>query len=481
MSTNTPPPGGWHPQSGMPPQGPPPQQPPPAQQFAPPPAPPQQFAPVPPTGYAPTPPPPPPPPTTAPGKPVGWTIALVLSLLVVLGTGGGTAYLLTQETPDPYADIAWTTEPYEPAGGFELDSTNILSGVWFTEDGIVQTLPDGIMSYDRADGAKLWGTALPEPGTIACAGSSDSTSNVGLVGYGDKESCTRLAAYDLGTGKVLWKAPIPKKERLKESEPLARSGNVVVVQAGGLPKALRVDNGKPAWDPASHKTSSCEDSGTFAGGERMIRMRSCRDDGLYYEVAQVDPLTGKAQWTAEFPEGRVGSVLSSHPLVVELDTDEGKQAVALDDKTGEIRSELTTDSYEFFKASEIDGKTLYLSGQTEGQEGVLAAYDLDSGEQLWEKQSDGKNRQFPLWDERKNRVVVYDTGHEKLTPKLLALDKKGKQRVLVEYPDEVRRASGGEFAYPYLYDGQLFLDHGSTTNSSSDSIGAALLALRTEE
>ena len=409
---------------------------------------------------------------------VGLVVLLTLSLLVALGATGGAVYLLER---DPHPSVVWTTEPFQDPNKHSLGSVPIVSGTWFTGEAVVQTLPDGLIAYQPEDGRQLWGTALPDDAAITCAASPVTTRNVGIVAYGEKEECTNLAAFDLSSGEVLWKQPIKHgKEGDSAKVELARAGDSVVVNPDGDGKTVvrNVEDGKVAWQPARAR-GGCEGVGTYHGGERLFRTRAC-DDGESVrgatEVSQIDPKTGKAQWSTRI--GKVESVLSTSPPTFEVHKDETSRLVTLDASGGKVRSDIESPLYYHHSAHVHDG-TVYVSGAAEGSKGMLFAYRLSSGKELWRK-TVGKSQQFyPLLDREGDRIVQYMDGIG-MSPKLLEYDAKGREKVLVNYPEQVGEAAGTHFT-PYLHDGQVYVDSGNKTKIFDHNEGNALIVLRMGE
>ncbi|MCM2579855.1 outer membrane protein assembly factor BamB family protein [Streptomyces meridianus] len=432
-----------------------------------------------------------PPHPAAPRKKTGLVVLLVVALFLLAGAGGGGWYLL-YGSPDK--NVLWSM----PAYG-DHDPTNPPQenrGTWFTEKAVIQTLPDGLKAYDPANGKRLWATAIPGDGNRVCEAPSDSSGSVGIVTYGEQRACDHVAAFDLRSGRKLWHKDLPSNVGL------ARSGEVVVVSGEKANLALRTRDGSSLWNPRAFATKACG-SGKFTGGKALIRVRGC-SQGIspskeWDEVSLIDPSTGRAKWTYRYPSTDVlgheiahdGSVISTSPIVLERG---GKEAglFALDEKTGKVRSEFSPPfPARYVQTQDPDGQPwitagafgdVFTIGVTEDKDmGLLAAYDLDSGKQLWKTKLLKFGRFVPLPAAGGDRVraFVRDNDNDR-GARLIEYDPRtGAENVVVEYPEDLDQGTTVH-AMPHWNNGRIFVTSNGSPIVFEDQKAYSLVALPTE-
>jgi outer membrane protein assembly factor BamB len=423
-------------------------------------------------------------------KKTGLIVLLVVALVVLGAAGGGAWYVLAGSPTEPLWSVSSKTE-------YGLRSTQEVDGTWFTDKAVVQTLGGGVKAYDRDTGKKLWATPLPGAGNQACVAPSVSDGGIGVVAYGASGvggahgKCDHVAAFDLNTGKELWHKGFKVKDEFGSGRNLtvARTGEAVVVETDQEQVALKASDGSKAWDLKKVTPKGCY-SGTYTGGKNLIRLNSCDGgDPLYgkkwTEAALIDPATGKARWTKRFGEAEAEMVVSSSPLVIGADVG-GFDALALDEKSGEVRSKFTITDY--YVLPEDDGSPLrqaagfgniFLMGTSEtgegGEDNTMVAYDLDTGKELWKAPASGPIRYIPLRETGSERLLVYVTEATK-EPKLVEFNPKdGAMTTVVEYPEEVdKNLDVG--AWPFWNKDTLYV---STVGSSMESTSYSLVVLPT--
>ncbi|MDF3140186.1 MULTISPECIES: PQQ-binding-like beta-propeller repeat protein [unclassified Streptomyces] len=418
-------------------------------------------------------------------KKSGLIVLLVVALVVLGGAGGGAWYLMANAATKPLysvpTDAGWSLSEQE------------VDGTWFTDKAVVQTLSGGVKAYALDTGKQLWATALPGAGNQACLAPSDSDGGVGIVAYGAsatagaKGKCDHVAAFDLNSGKVLWKRAFKVKDEFGMGDGLsvARSSEAVVIATDTEYVALNVADGAEAWDPMRLEDGSkvwdtqdlyygrgCS-AGTYTGGKNLIRVRSCTEgddssDKDWDEVSLIDPGSGKAEWTKRFADGAAGHAVSTSPLVISGDE---AGVYALDEKTGEKRGgEFQGHPEKYIRGAEDNGSpmrqaagfgNIFLMGGYDPDGGAgsprsMVAYDLDSGKELWRSKASPKMEYIPLRETGGKRLLAYVTeATEK--PKLVEFDSKdGAMTTLVEYPEEVD-TNTGTGAWPFWHKGVLYV------------------------
>ncbi|MFE0257208.1 PQQ-binding-like beta-propeller repeat protein [Streptomyces sp. NPDC059010] len=438
-------------------------------------------------------------------KKTGLIVLLVVALVVLSGAGGAAWYLMASSATKPLWSVPSKAE--WSLGEKEVD------GTWFTDKAVVQTLSGGVKAYELKSGKRLWATPLPGAGNQACVAPSVSDGGVGIVAYGAsgmggagaRGRCDHVAAFDLNSGKVLWDRAFKVKDEFNTGKGLsvARSGEAVVIRADKEHVALKVADGRAAWDtqrledgskvwdPQKLGGSGCS-AGSYTGGKNLIRVRACSEgdepsDKDWDEVSLIDPGSGKAEWTKRFADGEAEGVISTSPLVV---SGEEAGVYVLDEKTGEKRGgKFQGNPEKYLLGLEDDGSpmrqaagfgNIFLMGGDDPEGGAgsprsMVAYDLDSGKELWRSKASPKMEYIPLRETGGERLLVYVTeATEK--PKLVEFNPKdGAMTTLVEYPEEVDK-NMGVGAWPFWHKDMLYV---TSVGAGLGGDSPALVALPT--
>ncbi|WP_329248808.1 PQQ-binding-like beta-propeller repeat protein [Streptomyces canus] len=414
-------------------------------------------------------------------KPVGMIVLLVMAVLVLSGAGFGAWYMLVGSASN---NVLWSVASKQQGEDVDAALGARTRGTWFTDGAVVQTLPNGVKAYDLDSGKQLWATALPGDSSEACVAPENSSGDIGIVAYGEGRACDHLVAYDLGTGKQLWDKDLkPGGTTSKDEVSVARAGDVVVVNAAKVTLALKVADGTTAWDPKKFATQDCG-AGEFTGGKALIRVRGCRisdfddpDWGQNWdEVSLIDPATGQARWTYhhKVPKDSFGEiegrdVVSTSPVVLIRHGDDGEVLFSLDDETGKVRSQFSpavpseyvrTDDSLGGPWSEAGafGDTFVIDVTGEKSKELLAAYDLDSGKQLWKTDAVEFRSFYPLPAAGGDRILAYKTSNDNdKGPELVEFGAKdGAMKTVVEYPADVHKGMS-IWARPYWHEGRLYV------------------------
>ncbi|WP_433919604.1 PQQ-like beta-propeller repeat protein [Streptomyces canus] len=414
-------------------------------------------------------------------KPVGMIVLLVMAVLVLSGAGYGAWYMLVGSASN---NVLWSVASKQQGEDVDAVLGAKTRGTWFTDRAVVQTLPNGVKAYDLDSGKQLWATALPGDSSEACVAPENSTGDIGIVAYGEGRACDHLVAYDLRTGKQLWDKDLkPGGTTSKDEVSVARAGDVVVVNAAKATLALKAADGTTAWDPKKFATRDCG-AGEFTGGKALIRVRGCQisdfddpDWGQNWdEVSLIDPATGQARWTYhhKVPKDSFGEiegrdVVSTSPVVLIRHGDDGEVLFSLDDETGKVRSQFSpavpseyvrTDDSLGGPWSEAGtfGDTFVIDVTGEKSKELLAAYDLDSGKQLWKTDAVEFRSFYPLPAAGGDRILAYKTTNDNdKGPELVEFDAKdGSTKTVVEYPADVHKGMS-IWARPYWHEGRLYV------------------------
>ncbi|WP_175647613.1 outer membrane protein assembly factor BamB family protein [Streptomyces cyaneochromogenes] len=387
-------------------------------------------------------------------------VLLVMAVLVLSGAGYGAWYMFVGSASN---NVLWSVAAPKPAGNSVGSNIDGNRGTWFTDKAVVQVLTGGVKAYDLDTGKQLWATSLPGGSNHSCIAPEYSSGDIGVVTHGEGKACDHVVAYDLNTGKELWDKKISLGDS-SDGASVARAGDVVLINGGNTALALKAADGTPAWNPKRFATADCP-SGGFSGGEALLRVRHCQindpddpdwGDG-WDEVSLVDPATGKPRWTYrhEIPEDSFGelssgNVLSTSPIVMIREGDNGEALFSLDDKTGKVRSEFSpAKPAEYLQTHGSDGGRwpeagvfgdTFVMGVSEGNsKGLMVAYDLDSGKQLWKTESVQFKEYYPLPAAGSDRILAYVTNNDNdKGAELVEFGAEdGAMNTVVEYPEKV--------------------------------------------
>jgi hypothetical protein len=414
-------------------------------------------------------------------KPVGMIVLLVMAVLVLSGAGFGAWYMLVGSASN---NVLWSVASKRESADVDAVLGAKTRGTWFTDKAVVQTLPNGVKAYDLDSGKQLWASALPGDSSEACVAPENSSGDIGIVAYGEGKACDHLVAYDLRTGNQLWDRDLkPGGTTSKDEVSVARAGDVVVVNAAKVTLALKAADGTAAWDPKKFATQDCG-SGEFTGGKALIRVRGCQVNDFddpdwgqnWDEVSLIDPATGRPRWTYHhkvpkdsFGEIEGGDVVSTSPVVLIRHGDDGEALFSLDDETGKVRSQFSPATpSEYVRTDDslggpwseagVFGDTFVIGATSEKSKELLAAYDLDSGKQLWKTDAVEFRSFYPLPAAGGDRILAYKTSNDTdKGPELVEFNPKdGATKTVVEYPTDVRKGMSIS-ARPYWHEDRLYV------------------------
>ncbi|MHB9758398.1 outer membrane protein assembly factor BamB family protein [Streptomyces sp. BYX5S] len=438
-----------------------------------------------------------------PGKKRGQGLMIFLLVLsiIVSGVFGSVAWLLLDPTK---TSVEWSLPYY----GGQTDTQNYL-GTWFTGDTVVRAQTDGISALDTDSGDLQWGMAAPGKGASAiCHASSITSKDTAVLAVGTVHNCNSLFALDLKTGKKLWQHTIPKRD---DGPSTAVSGGTVVVNDK---TAYDLRSGKVLWKDSKKGTyggKACKGEG-YVGGERLVRVQRCttRWVGVVPEeqsasAAGVDPATGKAEWTYAMGKGDWGygddaTVVSTSPVIVGVPWDVKKNGFTVLDDDGKAKSDLVLGGSRpaelYFSqregatagdpeaAMKVIGNTLYIAEKREDSSlwSAIDAYDLDSGKRIWSTgtrtdvqyllvQGSGNELMAVKHDDNSWREDTF--GGDGYPMYLVGLDPKSGTETQKQYYGHLDGALGQDaWAMPYWHDGSLFL--ASVSNSGERIEGTTM-------
>lgn len=360
-------------------------------------------------------------------------LPMALSLLPVLGGKVGTLVLVVATAlgvlpgreffhwvHGPTLSPLWTAPAERPADAETL-------GSWLHGSTVVRARFDKVVGQDLATGNVRWIYRIPYP-HVLCTMSRDTGDGVGLVGYGEEEkACSRIAAVDLSTGRVLWTRNLaagsanngllkdvpaelrrtgPSDLSLEELLHLptgttpdltAVAGDVAAVRAGRALWGVGLRDGRGRWAQLSPK--GCRFVKISGGAGGLLAVARCADQPP--RLRAVDPVTGKVRWEIPVSTRSASAeitLLSAVPAVVRI-REEGRRGidtvVSFDDRgraraTIEVedgRRRLDAREIYAFAAAPLHG--LMVQGDRlvtiaeEERRTYVQAYGLDDGRLLW--------------------------------------------------------------------------------------------------
>ncbi|MET7288606.1 PQQ-binding-like beta-propeller repeat protein [Streptomyces sp. NPDC005573] len=344
------------------------------------------------------------------------------------------------------------------------------SGSWLAGGVYAKTGVDRIDGYDPAGGAVRWTLKLPGP---VCAASRQVTGDGRTaVVYQPSDAagagCSQVAGVDLAKGTRLWTRTV----RTGDS-PVSFS-NVTVSQhtaaAGGLygGAAFDLGSGKVLWQPKPG--DDCKDAG-YGGGAKLVAVRRCGSyDDPVLHIQTIDAVSGRVVSEYRMDQGvQYASVVSTDPLVVAADVGHSagdgsgiSDYFSIDGRTGRLLARIPAprdtysgrcdgiDRVEACKQVVAGGSRLYVptaerSGADGRGNGVIA-FDLATGRQTGQRiSSDEGYTLSPLRMDGGN-LLAYERPPYDKGGRIVSIDGSSfKATTLLENPaaQSVRQAETG--------------------------------------
>ncbi|MFI5757547.1 PQQ-binding-like beta-propeller repeat protein [Streptomyces sp. NPDC051569] len=389
-------------------------------------------------------------------------------------------------------------------------------GPWVVGDTVAQAMDRQIVGYSTADGKKKWTLPLP---ARACAATDTPTADgeitIGILnGPADKGECGVLRSVDLTTGTFGWKKELPHKGSFDIGPRIAltHSGGTVVAARRGGTDAYRISDGadlfhtdaRDAGEPAACTPYA------YAGGSRLIAAEHCPAPGpdsssgsgsgsgseTVDQLAELDPVTGRARWTYRLTKDReIDKVYSVDPLIVSVtNRQKNSWTVVAIDADGILRSQLDGGQDKFSPTCAgnpviggqnlegctgvaADTDTFYMSTTpTEGTTSAtsatpatpatpatneIVAFDLDTGKPRWRSRASDDREMTPLRVEG-GKVLVYleaTAGRGGAIATLAASG--GAPKVIQQHPASTAAVESSFFSpRPAYADGRFYLAGG---------------------
>ncbi|MGW3367614.1 outer membrane protein assembly factor BamB family protein [Streptosporangium canum] len=404
-------------------------------------------------------------------KRTGRTVLFVaLGLVLLLGLGGGTAWVVAGGFGDGFGEGDWQV-PFTAAGTEVLGTdASIAFGAWMSETAAIRVQKDGVLAYDLKTGKRTWGT--PSPGEQLCAATPGIAGGRGAIAYGTTKVCDRVAGLDAKTGKLLWKIKIPAAPAQRagsknlQAPGLVLAGDLVVVRTGKQVTGYRLSDGRRVW---TSKTSEvCTTTGVAGSAKQVVVNLDCYRGGD--SVVVLDGKSGrfKGEYRIKDDDGGPDDLLSADPVVAAWRGGEESSILVLDDKGGKVREFETGTKTDFLALNDtiyidggyrelrtvVRGDTLYLATFPANVKGGgisrndLLAFDLTSGRQRWKSSGTGDTMLTFVDADDKGLLVIEEGGTNEPVPRLTRIDPAtGKASPVAELPQK----AGGESSDARVY------------------------------
>ncbi|WP_217550864.1 PQQ-binding-like beta-propeller repeat protein [Streptomyces sp. GbtcB6] len=395
------------------------------------------------------------------GKPALIVAAAVAGLLVV----GGTVYALTgegdgkkpvaQQSDDPKASGTGTpVNPGDGSGDGGADPENLNAGrksgeakvlwyksapdapasgadapgMWITGKTAVKAAYKQVFAYKVGNGDPAW-APITFPQKICAVTPQKSADGKVVVAYmngtSDRAKCNQLQEIDLDTGKKGWTATVADGGLFDSalSIELTISGKTLMAGRSESGTAYDLDSGDKLYDKKKYG-AACFPTAFAGGTDRLIEVASCAAGGSaeHDEISQLDPATGRVEWTRPIKKGwTVERTYSVDPLVVYL-TNEEKKAwnISVLDGKGTFSSEVKVDEkfapqcglailardLQGCQGVAVDANTLYLPTDASGGGNEIVAISLTDGTAKWRTKSPTDEGMYPVEVEG-GKLVAY--------------------------------------------------------------------------
>jgi PQQ-like domain len=337
-------------------------------------------------------------------------VVLGVAGFAVAGSGSGPAKPKAAAGPaSPSVDLATAhTKVWAAAADAGSAKGNDgLVGSWLLPNAVVRGDGIGVAAYATTGGSRLWSVAPPVSGAVPCAMSSTvGSGGVGAVLFqakpGSGQPCSLLVAVNTATGASSWKATLPGSPTGQSS--VMVSDTLVVAVDGSAATGYNASTGKQSWrygGPGKY----CVLAGNGTAGTLLLQS-TCADTNPKQQVISLNADTGKLGWWRGLPSSAASyTVLSAVPAVVGVHmtnpvqdtlmsfTAQGDSQASIPvSQVGGLLDSLNgsfdADPALFFQGdtmlAELSPTTTPGATTAATSSGVITAFDLASGKQLWQ-------------------------------------------------------------------------------------------------
>ncbi|WP_234533330.1 PQQ-binding-like beta-propeller repeat protein [Streptomyces shenzhenensis] len=339
------------------------------------------------------------------------------------GDGGADPENLNAGRKSGDAKVLWyKSAPDAPASGADAP------GMWITGKTAVKAAYKQVFAYQVGNGDPAW-APITFPQKICAVTSRKSADDKVVVAYmngtSDRAKCNQLQEIDLDTGKKGWTATVADGGLFDSalSIGLTISGKTLMVGRSESGTAYDLGSGAKLYDKKKYGAACFPTA--FAGGTgRLVEVASCGAGGgnEHDEISQLDPVTGRVQWTRAVKQGwTVERTYSVDPLVVYM-TNEDKNAwnISVLDGKGAFRSEVKVNEkfaprcgfagldrdLQGCQGVAADADTLYLPTDVTGGGNEIVAISLTDGTVKWRTKSPTDESMYPV-KVQGGRLVAY--------------------------------------------------------------------------
>lgn len=369
---------------------------------------------------------------------VGRIVAIATVVLIPVGIWPGQAIYHWAHGTD--LQLLWTASP-EPSSRLEGQ------GSWLLPNAIVRARQDHLVSYDLATGRVMFTYTIPDP-QLLCAMSRDTSSNVGLLAYGQEGgNCEHIVGLDLSSGRELWHQDLANAEESTTGgahDFISISGDLAVVRAAATTgHGVSSRQGMQAFDLRTgtlrwHKelAGTCSFQAVGGSPSRVTTVNECvtvpsfqaprPTSQITYSIQSYDPATGHLQWEAPMTSQGISvsiDPMSYSPLVVHVREtttrgsdkilvigDDGRTRTTIDaggigapvrlDLTGHSSGVLPSRSYVI-----AQGTMVVVAVPAIGSGRSIKAFDLNDGHVVW-SQSVGRSTSVQALTGNGDQVVT---------------------------------------------------------------------------
>ncbi|MEY9968941.1 hypothetical protein ABIA33_007028 [Streptacidiphilus sp. MAP12-16] len=332
--------------------------------------------------------------------------------VAVAGSGGSTVKKPAAGAPAQANLGSGHTKTWAaPAAVTASGTSDGLVGSWILPKAVVRGDGMAVTAYDPTDGHKLWSVIPPAAGAVPCAMSPTvNTTGVGAVLFqakaGSGQACTQLVTVDTATGQQKWTAKIATASTSFGASVMVNDSRAVAV---GDSAAVGYDiaSGKQSWTYGGPgKFCALAGNGT---GSTLLVQSTCADTSPKQQAISLDVATGKLAWWRGLPQNAASyTVLSASPAVVSVHmTDPTKDSIMSFSDKGDTQASIfvsqtagqldsTHGSFDpvpalFFQGGTVVAELNPVNGSS-STAGVLTAFNLVDGHQLWQATPKEKGR-----------------------------------------------------------------------------------------
>ncbi|WP_181804645.1 PQQ-binding-like beta-propeller repeat protein [Streptomyces shenzhenensis] len=339
------------------------------------------------------------------------------------GDGGADPENLNAGRKSGDAKVLWyKSAPDAPASGADAP------GMWITGKTAVKAAYKQVFAYRVGNGDPAW-APITFPQKICAVTSQKSADDKVVVAYmngtSDRAKCNQLQEIDLDTGKKGWTATVADGGLFDSalSIGLTISGKTLMVGRSESGTAYDLGSGAKLYDKKKYG-AACFPTAFAGGSGRLVEVASCGAGGgnEHDEISQLDPVTGRVQWTRAVKQGwTVERTYSVDPLVVYM-TNEDRNAwnISVLDGKGAFRSEVKVNEkfaprcgfagldrdLQGCQGVAADADTLYLPTDVTGGGNEIVAISLTDGTAKWRTKSPADESMYPV-KVQGGRLVAY--------------------------------------------------------------------------